>query len=429
MPEYTPDQDQARKNLRRYAAERGAQSVPNEVYKKALDDGLITYNELVEWNMPTDRIQLITNGSVPPPPIPGCMDATATNYDPKATEDDGSCIYMPEGDSEDDDDDIEPKTEPFEDRTLQQLENDVRNGNLTEAEVRQKLDLSKKDWDNIRRHYNENRIPAWAATPVLVAKKTDLWVFGIPGSGKTAMLSAVLGRLAEQGILMPPDFNQIHEDGYLYRNYLEAAYKLNMFPEPSQAEGFNYVPMDLMSGDDYRPANLIEMAGEKVRGLLGQRGSKDENSLNALQWLKSPNSKVITIVLDITSRDFNQNNELSLVLGLLKDKGVLKKTTKIILLATKVDTLESFGETHTGALDEEIDQKVEENFNSLVMYVKRLTRKNIWGKTKIAAVKVPFSVGGDIVKEKYLKGKRHNSYVDLYVQELMESIDIRKYQA
>ena len=243
------------------------------------------------------------------------------------------------------------------------------------------------------------------------------------------MLSSVLGRLAEKGMLMPPDFNQIHEDGYLYRNYLEAAYKLNMFPEPTQAEGFNYVPMDLMSGDDYRPANLIEMAGEKVRGLLSQRGSKDENSLNALQWLKSPNSKVITIVLDITSRDFSQNNELSLVLGLLKDKGVLKKTSKIILLATKVDTLDSFGEAHTGALDEEIDQKIEENFSSLVMYVKRLTKKNFWGKSKIAAVKVPFSVGSDIVKEKYLKGKRHSSYVDLYINELVESIDIRKYQA
>ena len=191
MPQNTPDQEQTRKDLRRYASERGAQSIPNEVYKIALDDGLITYQELVEWNMPKERIQLITSGSAAPPTIRGCMDKTADNYNPEATEDDGSCIYGPQSKGENDDDSEISEPEPFEGRTLQQLESDVRNGKLTEVEVRQNLDLSKKDWDNIRRHHNENRIPAWAATPVLVAKKTDLWVFGIPGSGKNS--HAVIG--------------------------------------------------------------------------------------------------------------------------------------------------------------------------------------------------------------------------------------------
>ncbi len=426
MPEYTPDQDQTRKNLRRYAAQRGAQTVPNEVYKKALDDGLITVNELEEWNMSTDRIQLITNGSVPPPSIRECMDEAAENFDPKATEDDGSCIYKSDG--EDDDDDIEPKAEPFEGRTLQQLENDVRKGNLTEKEVRDKLNLSKKDWENIRRHYNENQIPAWKDIPLLVAKKTDLWVFGIPGSGKTAMLSAVLGRLNEMSALsaVGEEFEELHEDGYNYRNYLENAYQLNMFPEPTQAEGFNYVPMDMETDEEFRPANLIEMAGEKVRGLLVQRNSKDPNSLNSLDWLKSNNSKVITIVLDINSKDLKQNNELSIVLGMLKKKGVLKKTTKIILLATKVDTLPCFNGTHTPELDAEIEKRVAKNFSTLRKQVKRLSKKNFWGRAKLSATLVPFTVGSDIVKGKYLRGERHVEYVDLYIKELMQAIDIRK---
>jgi len=32
-------------------------------------------------------------GNCAPPPVPGCMDSTATNYDPAADTDDGSCMY------------------------------------------------------------------------------------------------------------------------------------------------------------------------------------------------------------------------------------------------------------------------------------------------------------------------------------------------
>lgn len=412
MPAYTPDQERNRRELRRYAAERGAQTVPDMVYKRALDDGLITYQDLVEWGMSQERLAIVT-GTIQPSAeqleIENQPRSEPINQDP-----------LPVAE--------EPEPEPFPNITLQQLFQQVQSGERTADQVIEQLNITEADWKNISRQFNENPFPAWKATPVLSAKRTDLWVFGIPGSGKSVMLSAVLGRLAERDILLPPSFETINKDGYRYRNYLEGCYKLNMFPVPTQAIGFNYIPLDLDYQGKYRPANLIEMAGEKVRQVFDNKGGDTDeydDSLNALEWLKSPNRNVITLVLDITSDDWRQNNELAIVVGLLKKVKFLEKTTKIILLATKVDTLASFAEEFTEELEREIDKKIEENFSSLLKLIRKQTRKTWFGRSKIAAVMIPFSVGSDIVKEKYLKGSRYNNYIDLYIDQLIESIDIR----
>lgn len=412
MPPYTPEQERTRRELQRFARERGAQTVPDLVYKSALDDGLINYQDLIKWQMPQERIAIITGTTQTASEHEELDDKPSS----KPIDEDPPTIAA------------EPKPEPFPNETLEQLFQQVHNGKRKADEVIQELNISTADWKNISRQFNENPFPAWKKTPVLSAKRTDLWVFGIPGSGKSVMLSAVLGRLAERDILLPPSYDTINKDGYRYRTYLEGCYKFNMFPVPTQAIGFNYIPLDLDSDGDYRPANLIEMAGEKVRQVFDNKdGKTDEygDSLNALEWLKSSNRNVITLVLDITSDDWRQNNELAMVVGLLKKEKFLEKTTKIILLATKVDTLASFSEEFTEDLEREIDKKIEENFSSLLKLIRKQTRKNWFCRSKIAAVMVPFSVGSDIVKEKYLRGSRYTNYIDLYIDELIESIDIR----
>lgn len=436
--------------LRAYAAEPfgSAYTVSDETYRAALQnpDVDLEVDKLREWRMPEERIATLIHLD-DKAPLPGCMDPdafnfnpdatvddgtceylgctdpTATNYNPKATIDDGSCTFEETPPSP-------PRTPPRKETllgvSLQQLEREVEEERIQKSALLRDLELSDEDWDNISRHYNQNPIPDWEGIPILPAKKTDLWVLGIPGSGKSAMLSSILGRMAEKGSLMGPNFS-VHLEGFKYRTYLETAYKLKMFPEATQTKGFNFVPMDMvvdLAKRKYQPANLIEMAGGKIQGLLENRDSNDQESLVALDWLESNNTKVVTIVLDINSRDLHQNAELNMAFQLLSERGVLSKTTKIILLCTKADLLESFTPEGSDKLNAEVRRLVDQNFGSLVMSIKALQAQR--SNRNMAVSICAFTVGSDIVKEKYLRGERHNAFIDNYIAELRNAVEVRK---
>ena len=121
------------------------------------------------------------------------------------------------------------------------------------------------------------------------------------------------------------------KEGIKYRNYLINAYKLNMCPEPTQTEGFNFVSMDMKIDGlpkKYQPVNLIEMAGDKVRDLISTVGSDSASHLVNLDWLDSKNPKIITIVLDVNNDELNQSQDLTIAFEMLQERRVLKRTVK-----------------------------------------------------------------------------------------------------
>ena len=467
-----------------HARESQPYTVPNEAYRAAIDSGTITPTDLREWGMGENRIEAIQSGPIrgctdpaatnynpdatqddgscvykPKPgctdpkaenydpeateddgtcryePLPGCTDPAAENYNPKATEDDGSCEYIegctnpdaenynPEA-TKDDGSCILPGPHPYD---LETIVEDVQEGRRSRAKTLQELGLSENDWLNIVTHYDENPMPKWEGIPVLPAKKTDLWVLGIPASGKSAMLSAVLGRLAAHGDLLGPSYF-VHPEGFKYRNYLENAYKLGMFPRSTQTKGFNFIPLDMLVSSErgwfthpsYQPCNLIEMAGEKIQDLLTATPEqrKEDESLNSLEWLDSKNHKVITIVLDLTNRDLNQLSNLNQVFQLFLKKGVFDLTTKVIILPSKVDKLDSFSPEGGLELNTEVKDKIKQDFSPLLTTIETYC--------KAPVVICPFTVGSDIVLDAYLKGERHVKFIDHYISELRQSIPAKK---
>lgn len=471
--------------LQQFARQNPPYTVPDETYRAALQSGNITEADLREWGMSEERIQGLS--AVPPPPeIPGCMDPKATNYDSTATVDDGSCLYearpgctdptasnydatatVDDGSCEypeisgcmdpeaqnynpnatiDDGSCIphvmgcmDPTAENYNAQAtkdngscvypgdpLKKLVNDVNLERKTVTQVTAELGITADDYDNIQRHFNDNPLPEWEGTPVLPARKTDLWVLGIAASGKSAMLSAILGRLNAQGQVLGAAYSD-RPEGFLYRSYLENAYRLKMFPQSTQTEGFNFMPMDLLVERKktlfgrkvtMQPCNLIEMAGEKVKGVLEAEGtSTQEDTLMSLEWLKSKNSKVITIVLDITSRELNQLTALNRVFSMLLAKGVLARTEKVILLATKVDKLDCFDPNGGARLQEEVERVINRDFRSLKETIETFYSGEL--------VTMPFSVGGDIVRNEYLRGERHIHFIDNYINEFRMAIPVR----
>ena len=465
-----------------HARESQPYTVPNEAYRAAIDSGTITPADLREWGMGENRIEAIQSG-----PIRGCTDPAATNYNPNATQDDRSCVYKPKlgctdpkaenYDPEATEDDGTCRYEPLpgctdpaaenynpeatEDdgsceyiegctnpeaenydpeatkddgscimptrQNLKSIVEDVQEGRSSLAGTLQGLDISQDDWRNIVAHYDENPMPDWEGIPVLPAKKTDLWVLGIPASGKSAMLSAVLGRLAAHGVLLGPNY-AVHPAGFKYRNYLENAYKLGMFPDSTHTKGFNFIPLDMLvspgggwlSKASYQPCNLIEMSGEKIKDLLTKKDEEREQdeSLKSLEWLDSRNHKVITIVLDIMNRDLEQLSNLNQAFQLFRQKGVFDLTKKIIILPSKVDKLDSFTPEGGLELNTEVKNKMDQDFSSL------LTTINVYFKGPVKTC--PFTVGSDIVKDAYLKGDRHVKFIDHYISELRKSIPAKK---
>lgn len=470
--------------LQQFARQNPPYTVPDETYRAALQSETVTEADLREWGMSEERIQSLfseesgipgcmdpaasnynaeatkDDGSCTYPPKPGCTDPKASNYDATATVDDGSCEYPPLSGCMDPEaqnynpnatiDDgsciphvmgcMDPNAENYNAQAtkdngscvypgdpLKKLVNDVNLSRKTVNQVTAELGITADDWDNIQRHFNDNPLPEWEGTPVLPAKKTDLWVLGIAASGKSAMLSAILGRLNASGSLLGAAFRD-HSAGFLYRSYLENAFRLKMFPRSTQTEGFNFMPMDLLverkktlfgrKRVTMQPCNLIEMAGEKVKGVLEAEGSSSQDdTLMSLEWLKSKNPKVITIVLDITSRELNQLTALNRVFSMLLAKGVLARTEKVILLATKVDKLDCFDPNGGARLQEEVEKIINRDFRSLKETIETFYSGEL--------VTMPFSVGGDIVRNEYLRGERHIHFIDDYINEFRVAIPVR----
>ena len=131
---------------------------------------------------------------------------------------------------------------------------------------------------------------------------------------------------------------------------------------------------------------------------------------------------MITIVLDITSRELNQLTALNRVFSMLLAKGVLARTEKVILLATKVDKLDCFDLNGGARLQEEVQEEVEKIINRDFRSLKETIETFYSGEV----VTMPFSVGGDIVRNEYLRGERHIHFIDNYINELRMAIPVRK---
>ena len=177
--------------------------------------------------------------------------------------------------------------------------------------------------------------------PPMETGRTDLYFIGVPGSGKSTMLSGILQCAHKSGSLMPDPYNQ---DGVKFQNKLLQDFNNGVLPKATAEGSYNYIALSLRGDDEKRhPFNIVDVPGEVFNQIIDNPKVDD-----FLHYIHNSNRKIIVFVIDSLAHDNgytdsrNQNDQSLIypnILQLLHSHGVLEQTDAIYLVANKFDAI------------------------------------------------------------------------------------------
>jgi len=178
--------------------------------------------------------------------------------------------------------------------------------------------------------------------PPLLNNRTDIFFFGVPGSGKSCVLSSLMFYMDEIGLIADNTYNLI---GTQYRNQLKDDYSKRVLPDGTAYNAIHYMPFDLRNQSNKaqkHPLNFVDMSGELFRDVY-EKGI-DSIHPKVVEYLKHKNRKIIFLIIDYDVHlrpelevGPSQSSMLSAGLQMLDDFGTLKKVDAINVLVTKSD--------------------------------------------------------------------------------------------
>jgi hypothetical protein len=230
---------------------------------------------------------------------------------------------------------------------IERLQTYLLDGSLTEADL---LSLQGMTPELIRAVKDfERRVTdfaAWDKLPPLKQDATDIFFFGLPGSGKTCILASLFQYMHREGLIVDDNINPV---GNRYRDQLRQEFGLGILPQSTQQNtenGYilNYVPIGLRNREHggVHPLNLLDMSGELIN--ITYRQQDGPGTIWERGYLTSPNRKLIFFVVDYAehensrrAKDGDQSSKLGAVLTLLDKKGILERTDGLYILVSKAD--------------------------------------------------------------------------------------------
>lgn len=245
---------------------------------------------------------------------------------------------------------------------------------------------------------------------------TEIYFWGIPASGKSCALGAILstansGRIATS---MQADSN-CQGYGYLYRlSNLFNLNKVGMFP-PGNAVGATYeMGFDIEDNKSrIHPIICVDLAGELI-GAMYKTNAREplrDNERDALATLtkmlvdhRTRNRKMHFFVLEYGAEDrvYNglpQHVHLAAAAEYIKKTGVFDKDTDAIyLLITKVDRAKAVG----AELQQKLRDHIVDNYQGFYKTLKLICRTNEINDGEVEIL--PFSVG-DVYFQNYCRFK------------------------
>lgn len=204
-------------------------------------------------------------------------------------------------------------------------------------------------------------LPQFGLDAAQLAKgRTDLYLIGLPGSGKTCLLASVLKYLTDTGGLryVTKEIKKNEDRCKAYYQGLIDGLGENLLPLPTKMD--TLVPMEFKIGSRYkRPITMVEHSGKAMKTLseVLTTGEDVWHQTGLGQCLKNDNPKTLLFIFDysmLTARNthisaVDQELTLQNVLNVLSTDGTgrngekdctMSKVKNVAVVITKSDLME-----------------------------------------------------------------------------------------
>jgi ribosome biogenesis GTPase A len=276
-----------------------------------------------------------------------------------------------------------------------EIKANINNGNFSFDDLI-RIGVNEKIVNSLKHYCNFNRITMFRninQLPPMEEGRTDVYFVGVPGSGKSTMLSGLLNVANKYGILMPDIYNN---DGSIYQTQLISDLNRGVLPSATASGSYNYVALSLKDGDGAKhPFNIVEVPGENYVNIFNN-GDVGE----FLNYISNSNKKILIFVIDSLAHDTGYNNSSSQldqnlvyvnILNMFKSNGILEQTDAIYLVANKFDTIKENRYAHNSSSDDSLALNfLQDEFRNLIENCKDAREES---KNKFKIKVVPFSIG------------------------------------
>lgn len=231
---------------------------------------------------------------------------------------------------------------------------------------------------------------------------TEVYFWGIPGSGKTCALAATLSTAEKLGYL-----EIAIGPGYDYMTRLKNIFITEnaILPPPSPVETTQYLPFVLNKGNDKpRSVSLIELSGEifqcffRKNANLPLQSQQHENTFNSLiRFLNGRNRKIHFFFIDFEKENdpdsdgYTQGDYLSAASTFFKNNDIFGKSTDAIYVVITKSDLMTNAKTYQERVEYSKQHLQTKNFSAFVNALKDRCRQHSINAGKLTVE--PFSLG------------------------------------
>jgi hypothetical protein len=275
------------------------------------------------------------------------------------------------------------------------IKENINNGNFSFEDLLYE-GINEKIVNSLKHYCNSNRITMFRninQLPPMEEGRTDVYFVGVPGSGKSTMLSGLLNIANRNGILMPDIYNN---DGSIYQTQLISDLNRGVLPNATASGSYNYVALSLKDDDGAKhPFNIVEVPGENYVNMFNN-GDIGE----FLNYISNSNKKILIFVVDSLAHDTGYNDSNSQldqnlvyvnILNMFKSNGILEQTDAVYIVANKFDAIRTSRYANISSDDASLALNfLQDEFRNLIENCKDARDES---KNKFKIKILPFSIG------------------------------------